>query len=223
MGEIYRNQDEFFMNKALILAKKAFQKGEVPVGALICQPISINSQTNNKGKKKRADRGEFGEFREKKESDFSSWRILSESFNLMESSFSSLAHAEMLAIEEASQKLKAWRLKDCVLYTTLEPCIMCAGAIVSSRLSAVIYGAQDPKSGGMESLYRICQDRRLNHQPILRRGVLAESCAQILKDFFQKKRELSTMQNLKLVKRPLSDTHQAQKKTNHNESKEIKI
>jgi tRNA(adenine34) deaminase len=98
------------------------------------------------------------------------------------------AHAEMLAITQAATSLNSWRLDGCQLYVTLEPCPMCAGAIIQARISTVVYGALDPKAGACESLYRITHDRRLNHRAENVGGVLANSCGEILTRFFAKQR-----------------------------------
>lgn len=98
------------------------------------------------------------------------------------------AHAEMIAITQAANALESWRLDNCVLYVTLEPCPMCAGAIVQARIPLVVYGAVDPKAGACETLYRITTDPRLNHRAQVVSGVLAERCGAILSDFFSRKR-----------------------------------
>lgn len=99
------------------------------------------------------------------------------------------AHAEMIAITQAAQALRSWRLDECALYVTLEPCPMCAGAIVQARLPLVVYGAADPKAGACDTLYRIPTDLRLNHRAQVLGGVLAERCAAVLSDFFMEKRQ----------------------------------
>jgi tRNA(adenine34) deaminase len=98
------------------------------------------------------------------------------------------AHAEMIALTQAAQALRAWRLDDCALYVTLEPCPMCAGAVVQARLPLLVYGAADPKAGACETLYRIPADPRLNHRAQVLGGVLADRCAAVLSDFFADKR-----------------------------------
>lgn len=98
------------------------------------------------------------------------------------------AHAEMIAITQAAQALRSWRLEDCFLYVTLEPCPMCAGAIVLARLPLVVYGAADPKAGACHTLYQITSDPRLNHRAQVIGGVLADRCSAILSDFFAAKR-----------------------------------
>ena len=108
--------------------------------------------------------------------------------NLREGSGSPIAHAEMLAIQAASEKIGNWRFTDTTLYVTLEPCPMCAGAIVLARIPKVVYGATDPKSGAAGTLYNILQDERLNHRVELVSGVLAEESSALLKSFFQERR-----------------------------------
>ncbi len=98
------------------------------------------------------------------------------------------AHAEMIAITQAAQALGSWRLENCALYCTLEPCPMCAGAIVLARLPLVVYGTADPKAGACHTLYQICSDPRLNHRAQVISGVLADQCAAVLTDFFAAKR-----------------------------------
>ncbi len=95
------------------------------------------------------------------------------------------AHAEVLALRDAAEVLGSWRLEGCSLYVTLEPCVMCGGALVNSRIHKVIYGAADEKAGACLSLYNVADDPRLNHQLELVPGILADECSQILLDFFQ--------------------------------------
>ncbi len=98
------------------------------------------------------------------------------------------AHAEMIAITQAAEAVGAWRLEGCTLYVTLEPCPMCAGAIVQARVPRIVYGATDPKAGAVDSLYRLLNDERLNHACEVTAGVLQDECGQILRDFFAAKR-----------------------------------
>ena len=100
------------------------------------------------------------------------------------------AHAEMLAIRAAADALGDWRLTGCTLVVTLEPCAMCAGAIVLARLGRVVYGASDPKAGAVRTLYNICDDPRLNHQIEIVAGLCAETCGQLLTDFFRTHRAM---------------------------------
>jgi tRNA(adenine34) deaminase len=100
------------------------------------------------------------------------------------------AHAELIALTQAGAALKSWRLERCILYVTLEPCPMCAGAVVNARLPMVVYGAADPKAGACHTLFQIATDERLNHRAIVVGGVLADRCGAILTNFFQRKRAL---------------------------------
>lgn len=108
--------------------------------------------------------------------------------NLREQSGNPIAHAEMLVVQEASQKLGNWRLTGTTLYVTLEPCPMCAGAIVLARIPKVVYAAADPKAGAAGTIYNIVQDERLNHQVEVVSGVLAEESSALLKTFFKSRR-----------------------------------
>ena len=99
------------------------------------------------------------------------------------------AHAEMLAIQAAAKALGDWRLESCTLAVTLEPCCMCAGAIVLARIETLVYGAADPKAGAVDTLYRLCSDERLNHRVEVISGVRADHCARLLSDFFAAQRD----------------------------------
>lgn len=98
------------------------------------------------------------------------------------------AHAEMLAITQAAQVVGDWRLEKCTLFVTLEPCVMCAGAIVNSRIPKVVFGAYDPKGGASGSLFNLLQDTKLNHQAEVVAGIMSAECGSILTDFFKRKR-----------------------------------
>jgi tRNA(adenine34) deaminase len=115
--------------------------------------------------------------------------VIARAHNQRERLHDPTAHAEMIAITQAANALGTWRLENCVLYVTLEPCPMCAGAIVLARLPLAVFGAADPKAGACETLYRITSDPRLNHRARVLGGALAEQCAAILSDFFAKKRQ----------------------------------
>lgn len=115
-------------------------------------------------------------------------RIIGRGHNLREVLKDPTAHAEMLALTAASEAVGEWRLEDCSLYVTLEPCPMCAGAIVNARVKRVVFGAADPKAGACGSLFNLVQDSRLNHRAELRGGVLAEEAAELLRTFFRDKR-----------------------------------
>ena len=111
-------------------------------------------------------------------------KVVGRGHNQREGLQSPMAHAEILALQEASSRLRSWRLHECILYVTLEPCIMCVGAILQARISRLVFGCADPKGGAVESLYRLCEDPRLNHHPAVTRGVLEGECGRILSEFF---------------------------------------
>lgn len=150
--------DMYYMNKALELAKIAYEMGEVPVGAVVVKK--------------------------------STGEIVGEGFNRREVDKNSIAHAEILAINQASQTLGGWRLIDCELFVTLEPCPMCAGAIINSRIKRVIFGASDLKAGSCGSVVNLFE-LPYNHKPQLLGGILKDECSGILLDFFRSLREVS--------------------------------
>lgn len=115
-------------------------------------------------------------------------RIIGKGYNQIETLQDPTAHAEMVAITAAANQLNSRRLEDCTLYVTLEPCGMCAGAIVLARIPRLVYGTEDPKAGACGTLFNLVQDERLNHRVELVNGILREKCAAILKDFFSKVR-----------------------------------
>ena len=151
-------RDLEYMQTALRLAAEAAARGEVPVGALI-----VAHETGGD-------------------------RIVAQSGNSKETEFDPLGHAEIRVIQEAARALGRWRLIGCTLYVTLEPCVMCAGALVHSRVDRVVYGARDPKAGAVESLFTVLSDARLNHRPIVESGILAVECGEILSRFFAARR-----------------------------------
>ncbi len=112
-------------------------------------------------------------------------KIIARGYNQRETRQDPLAHAEHTAIAKAAKKLGTWRLTDCTLYVTLEPCTMCAGAIVLSRIPRVVFGCFDPKAGACGSISNVLTDTKLNHRPEVVSGVLEKECSQILKDFFK--------------------------------------
>jgi tRNA(adenine34) deaminase len=115
-------------------------------------------------------------------------RLIAQAFNLRETLEDPTAHAERLALTLAGRALGSWRLDECTLYVTLEPCPMCAGAIVLARLGRLVYGADDPKAGACRSLYRLADDPRLNHRARVEPGLLKEECGALLSEFFRRKR-----------------------------------
>lgn len=115
-------------------------------------------------------------------------KIISAAYNMKESLKDTTAHAEILAIKKASEALGEWRLIDCDIYVTLEPCVMCSGAIVQSRLNMVVFGAYDKRFGACRSLYNILDNGKLNHTVEVVEGVMEEECSSLLSEFFKKKR-----------------------------------
>lgn len=147
--------DEEMMTRAIELAKKASEIGEIPVGAVI---------VNSKGE------------------------VVAEGMNQRESMNSPTAHAEIIAIEKASTALNSWRLNDCTLYVTLEPCVMCAGAIINSRIKRLVYGAFDEKGGACSSVINLFE-LPLNHKPLVRSRILESDCSALLRDYFKNLRK----------------------------------
>jgi len=117
-------------------------------------------------------------------------RVIAQAHNQREQLHDPTAHAEMIAITQAAESLRSWRLEGCTLYVTLEPCPMCAGAILQARIPIVVYGAADPKAGAVRSLFRLLDDPRLNHRCLIVPSVLAEPCGAILTRFFQVQRQM---------------------------------
>lgn len=116
-------------------------------------------------------------------------KIISRGHNLRETKQDSTGHAEIKTLQKACKKLNSWRLEGCDLYVTLEPCIMCSGAIIQSRIRSVYFGAYDPKGGALGSSINVLEANNINHHPYVEGGILEEQCAALLKDFFKKKRE----------------------------------
>lgn len=114
--------------------------------------------------------------------------IVAAAYNQRETLSDPTAHAEMIALTQAAASRGSWRLAGCTLYVTLEPCPMCAGAIVNARVPRVVYGATDPKAGAVESLYQLLNDARLNHASQVTHGVLADECGEVLRRFFRARR-----------------------------------
>jgi tRNA(adenine34) deaminase len=125
--------------------------------------------------------------------------VIAEAHNLTEGASDPTAHAEVIALREASNALQDWRLNDCTLVVTLEPCPMCTGAIVNARVGRVVYGATDVKMGAVDSIYQMCDDQRMRHQPQVIRGVLAPECRGLLRDFFKERRKINKKRKEKLA------------------------
>ena len=148
------------MRLALKQADKAEARGDVPIGAIVVKwPIEDKPE------------------------------IVARACNRTHVDQDPAGHAELLAIRKAAKKLKSWRLTDCVLVVTLEPCAMCAGAIVLGRVGRIIYGTKDPKAGACGSALKVLPHKKLNHRPPVIAGVLKDECSQKIKDFFKKRRK----------------------------------
>lgn len=145
---------EKYMQKAVMQAKKAYNKFEVPVGAIIVKD----------------------------------GKIIASAYNQKETKFDTTKHAEILAIQKASKKLKSWRLIDCEMYVTLEPCPMCAGAIIQSRIKKVYYGVSDEKTGAVGSKLNLFKDFKFNHKVEFENSILKDECQNLLQDFFKELR-----------------------------------
>ena len=148
--------EEKYMKEALKEAKKAYEKLEVPVGAIIVKD----------------------------------GKIIARAHNLKETKSDTTKHAEIIAIQKASKKLNSWRLIDCEMYITLEPCSMCAGAIINSRIKKVYIGAMDEKTGAAGSVLNLFEDYNFNHKVEIEKGILEKECENILKEFFRKLRKI---------------------------------
>ena len=144
-----------WMKSAFREAEKAFEKGEVPIGAVVVK----------KG------------------------QIIGRGYNQCESLTDPTAHAEIIAITSAANTIKDWRLKDCSLYVTKEPCPMCAGALVNARITLLGFGMYDEKEGCCGSLYQLCRDPRFKHQLTVKGGIMEDSCTLMIQEFFKKQRE----------------------------------
>ena len=149
-------KNEKFMREALKEAQKAYEKLEVPVGAVIVKDGKIIARAHNQKETKK----------------------------------DTTKHAEMLAIQKASKKLERWRLIDCEMYVTLEPCSMCAGAIINSRIKKIYIGTLDKKTGAAGSVFNLFEDYVFNHKVEIEKGILQKECEQILKDFFRELRKI---------------------------------
>lgn len=159
--------DEYYMHMALDEARRARSLGEVPIGAVVVyEPIDPGTRR-----------------------PLAEPRVIARACNLRESTLDPAGHAEFLAMKEAARALDAWRLVDCTVYVTLEPCIMCAGLMHQARISRCVYGASDKKAGALGSLYSINEDSRLNHTFKVTPGVLADECSVIISKFFADKRK----------------------------------
>ncbi|MFV0555980.1 MAG: nucleoside deaminase [Lactovum sp.] len=165
-------EKEFFMSEALAEAQKALLYDEVPIGAVIVQ---VEQEKQPSGLYQRVPNTEA--------------KIIARSFNRRELDQIAVHHAEINAIIRANQKLESWRLLNSSIFVTVEPCLMCAGAISLARFSGLYYGVKNEKFGAVESLFQAFQNKKLNHQLRVESGILEKECAQIMKDFFKSKRK----------------------------------
>ena len=147
---------EYYMKQALKEAEKAYQKLEVPVGAVIVKDGKIIARAHNQKETKK----------------------------------DTTKHAEILAIQKASRKLQSWRLIDCEMYITLEPCSMCAGAIINSRIKKIYIGTMDDKTGAAGSKLDLFEDYTFNHKVEVEKNIMKEECEEILKRFFKELRKI---------------------------------
>lgn len=148
--------DVQYMRMALREAIKAYQQGEIPIGAVLVH-------------------NEDGE-------------VIATGYNLRERAMDATAHAEMEAIRKGCHALKRWRLSGCTLYVTIEPCAMCAGALVNSRIDRLVYGSNESKFGAVESIFNVVNNKILNHRMEVTAGVLDDECRQLMKSFFSMRR-----------------------------------
>lgn len=116
-------------------------------------------------------------------------QVIARAHNIREKTGDPTAHAEIVVLREAGTRLGSWRLENATLYVTVEPCLMCAGALIQSRIARVVYGCRDPKAGALTSLYEVAHDTRLNHQFLVEEGLLEEQCRKLMKDFFKERRD----------------------------------
>ena len=144
-----------FMKEALIEARKAYDLGEIPIGAVVVRD----------------------------------GQVIARGHNLTETTKDPTAHAEMIAIREAARVLGGWRLVGCSIYVTVEPCSMCTGAMIWSRIENLYIGTMDPKAGACGSVFNIAEEDRLNHRINVERGILGEECSSIMKEFFKELRK----------------------------------
>lgn len=172
--------DLFWMKRALRLAQVAEKQGEVPVGALIVDRAKLSGHLSDQENLIKSD--------SMSKSFLISLGLVGWGYNRKETWQTPTGHAELIALQRAAKFKQAWRLLDCTMYVTLEPCVMCAGALVQARISRVVFGTTDPKAGGVCSIYQIGQDSRLNHRFEITSGVLQSECSCILSDFFKKRR-----------------------------------
>ncbi len=155
------NQDEYWMNRAIVAAHEAEKVDEVPIGACL---IDENG------------------------------KLIAISGNRTRTDCDPTAHAEILVLREAAQKIGNFRLTEMTLYTTIEPCSMCAGALIQARVKRLVFGAHDTRFGAVESVFRLCDTSSLNHQIEITNGVLANECKKLMQEFFKRKRQKNKLE-----------------------------
>ena len=148
--------DEKYMRMALREAIRAYQQGEIPIGAIL-----VNNEDG---------------------------QVVAAGYNLREQTMDATAHAEMEAIRKGCHSLKRWRLSGCTLYVTIEPCAMCAGALVNSRVDRLVYGSHESKFGAVSSIFNVVNNKMLNHRMEVTAGVMEDECRQLMKGFFHMRR-----------------------------------
>lgn len=165
-------EDERFMRMALEEARAAAAEGEVPIGSVVVLRGAVDFNP-----------------REPYAREGFEPRVIARGHNRRELDGDPSAHAEFLAMRRAAETLGRWRLVGCTVYVTVEPCLMCAGLMVNSRIDRCVFGGADPKGGALGSLYDVSHDPRLNHEFGVTGGVLADECAQAMRDFFRARRK----------------------------------
>jgi len=160
--------DNYYMGLALEEARKAYDIGEIPIGAVLILD----------------------------------GKVVASGHNMREIWHDATAHAEMIVIREACQILNRWRLTGATMYVTIEPCPMCAGALVMSRVDRLVYGSADYKAGAVESIFNVVQNDALNHSIVVSSGIRSDECSEIMRDFFRQRRQQKKMdrQKVNLVK-----------------------
>ena len=169
--------EQHWIGEALRLARHAEESGDVPVGAVVVRPKPRNARSERVVPEVRGtlgDLGDSGEFGE----------VVGLGWNTREALNDPTGHAEIAALRAAAHNLESWRLEDCDLYVTLEPCTMCAGAIVGARVRRLVFGAWDPKAGAAGSVRDVVRDPRLNHQVEVIGGIREQECVEQLRHFF---------------------------------------
>jgi len=161
--ENYMKDDNYYMGLALDQARKAYEIGEIPIGAVLVMDDEV----------------------------------VASGHNMREIWHDATAHAEIIIIREACQKLERWRLTGATLYVTIEPCPMCAGALVMSRVDRLVYGSADYKAGAVESIFNVVQNNALNHSMVVVSGVRRDECSAIMSDFFRQRRKQKKQDKIK--------------------------